>query len=187
MNRTLLCIFIMTLFISPVFAYEKDFIANEINAKKAVLPYINSDYNYESVLRLPVKLHINEEISTKDKNIYEGMKLKFTVANNLIYDGKTLLKSGDIINGKILSLITSGLNGIPYSISFGNFEIPDIPKKKLTDSYEKRGFSRTPFVLPLKWALTPLPPTGSLTNFIKGGHAKITPKDDIIIYYYPER
>ena len=41
-------------------------------------------------------------------------------------------------------------------------------------------------VYPIKWALTPIPGVGSLTNFILGGNAKITPKDKIIIYYYPE-
>ena len=40
-------------------------------------------------------------------------------------------------------------------------------------------------VLPIKWALTPIPFVGSFTNFIIGGNANISDKDTIILYYYP--
>ena len=38
----------------------------------------------------------------------------------------------------------------------------------------------------MKWALTILPPSGSLTNFIKGGHAKLKTNEVIELYYYPD-
>jgi len=161
----------------------------EKNYKKGGIkkPYINLNYNYFNTVKIPVELNITDKISTRDKDLYEGKTLNFKVQKSVYYKGKEVAKKGDIINGKVKYLITSGLNGIPYSIGLGGFELPDVAEGDLSDSYVKSGFSRTGFVLPLKWALTPLPPTGSLTNFIKGGHAKITPDDDIVIYYCPNR
>ena len=78
------------------------------------------------------------------------------------------------------------MNGIPASIIVGNFEVENIPKGQISDSFEIRGQDRSLWVYPLKWALTILPPTGSLTNFIKGGHAKLKENKTIQIYYYPE-
>ena len=51
--------------------------------------------------------------------------------------------------------------------------------------YEVFGQDRSLIVFPLKWALTILPPTGSLTNFIKGGHAKVKTNKTITLYYHP--
>ena len=78
------------------------------------------------------------------------------------------------------------MNGIPASIIFNIFDIEGINKNSLSDSYEASGQKRSLLVFPLKWALTPIPPTGSLTNFIKGGHARLKIKKPIVIYYYPE-
>ena len=50
---------------------------------------------------------------------------------------------------------------------------------------EKFGLDLSLLVFPIKWALTFLPPTGSLTNFILGGHASIKENKIIELYYYP--
>ena len=78
------------------------------------------------------------------------------------------------------------MNGFPAEIILGGFEIPGAKSSQLVDTYTKKGQNRCFIVYPIKWALTILPPTGSLTNLIKGGHAKIKAKDEIVIYYYPE-
>ena len=78
------------------------------------------------------------------------------------------------------------MNGIPASIIIGSFDIPNINPDKVTYYYEIIGQDRSLWVYPLKWALTILPPTGSLTNFIFGGHAKLSTKKKIKLYYYPE-
>ncbi len=65
------------------------------------------------------------------------------------------------------------MNGIPASIIFDDFKIDGITPGQVTDTLEVFGQDRTYFVFPLKWALTFLPPTGSLTNFIKGGHVRV--------------
>ena len=77
------------------------------------------------------------------------------------------------------------MNGFPAEIIIEDFEIPNIKNSKLLATYTKKGQNRCFFVYPLKWALTPIPGVGSLTNFIKGGHAKVKTTDIITVYYYP--
>ena len=77
------------------------------------------------------------------------------------------------------------MNGIPASIIFDNFKIQGISSSQLDESFEVFGQDRSLWVFPLKWALTPLPPTGSLTNFIKGGHVKVKRGKILTIYYHP--
>lgn len=165
-------------------AQAADFLADDI--KDAPIPYTNLNYNYESTFCIPIVLQISNAISTKDKNLYEGMPLKFTVAKTVFCRHKVILRQGDVVFGKVKYIISSGLNGIPYSIVVDDFAFKNLDPNKIKSEYQKDGFNRTYLVLPLKWSLTFLPPTGSLTNFIKGGHSKITPKDKITLYYFPD-
>jgi hypothetical protein len=117
--------------------------------------------------------------------IYEGQKIKFRVMNTVKYEGKYIVKIGDIIPARIENIITSGMNGFPAEITVGHFEIPNVSEGQLEDEYNAKGVNRCYWVYPLKWLMTPLYPSGSLTNFIKGGHAKVKTSDIITIYYYP--
>ncbi|MCD8024235.1 MAG: hypothetical protein LUE64_01730 [Candidatus Gastranaerophilales bacterium] len=199
MNRFLFLLFI--LFAAPVFAQEVDSAFNSQNMdtqtasiKKtdnmelltdemlnAPLPYVHTNYDYTSTKAMPIVLQITEKISTRDKTLYEGKKLYFNIV-----DAPHFINRRQKIEGRINMITSSGMNGVPYTIIVNDFNIPEIPKEKLKGEYQKSGLNMTWFVLPLKWALTPIPPTGSLTNFILGGHAKITPKDRITLWYYPE-
>ena len=78
------------------------------------------------------------------------------------------------------------MNGIPASVILGDFEMENISKGQFSNSIEVFGQDRSLIVFPLKWALTILPPSGSLTNFIMGGHVKIKEKKILTVYYYPE-
>ena len=114
------------------------------------------------------------------------MKLEFVSDRNIYDKGELILKKGDIVEGKLKFIVKSGMNGIPYSLTVGDFKIKGISENALVDEYYKQGWDRGYIVYPLKWALTFLPPTGSLTNVIKGGHSKISTKDEIVINYFPE-
>lgn len=147
-------------------------------------PSTYTNYNFESTEKIPIKLKITEDIKS-EKDVYEGQIVKFKVVKNVVYKNKILLQRGDIVPAKVGVIISTGMNGIPASIIFKDFQIKTLSKGQLSDTYEVFGQDRSLFVFPLKWALTPLPPTGSLTNFIKGGHVKLTTKEQITIYYYP--
>lgn len=142
------------------------------------------NYDYSSTLSIPIQLNITEEVSTK-YGLQEGQTAKFKVINDVVYNGETIVKKGDIINGKIETVITSGMNGFPAEIIVDNFEIPNIKQTQLISTYTKKGQNRCLWVYPLKWSLTLIPFVGSLTNLIMGGHATIKTSDIITIYYYP--
>ena len=147
-------------------------------------PIVNTNYNYESTAVIPVRLTIVEPINT-EKEVYEGQKVNFKLSRHVIYKGKIIAKRDTIVPARVSTIITSGMNGIPASIVFDNFEIPNIKPNQLTNSYEVFGQDRSLIVYPIKWMLTILPPTGSLTNFIKGGHAKVKTNREIVLYYHP--
>lgn len=149
------------------------------------LPVFSLPYDFSSTKCIPLSFTITKAISTKKPPV-EGDTVSFRSIKTVRYKGKLVLKKDDIVSAKIGTVITSGMNGFPAEIIIDNFEIPNVPSSKLVDTYSKTGQNRSLWVFPLKWALTWLPPTGSLTNFIKGGHAKIKPGEIITIYYYPE-
>ena len=107
------------------------------------------------------------------------------IKSNRFYN-KIILNAGEVIPARIENVITSGMNGFPAEIIVDNFEISNINKTQLLSTYTKKGTNRCFWVYPLKWALTPIPFVGSLTNFIKGGHAKIKKSDIVTLYYFPE-
>lgn len=148
-------------------------------------PVINENYNYESTERIPVKLKIMKPIKS-EAEVYEGQYIDFKVVRDVLYNNKVLVRRGTIVPAKVSVIITPGMNGIPASIIFNDFDIEGVSKTQVSSSYEVTGQNRSLLVFPLKWALTILPPTGSLTNFIMGGHAKIKPKKHITLYIYPK-
>ena len=149
-------------------------------AESEVLPY-----DYSSVYSIPIKLSITKAISTKER-LVEGQDIQFVVKYDVRNKGKVILHSGDVVNAKIETVIKSGMNGFPAEIIIDGFEISNIENSKLLCTYTKAGQNRSLLVYPLKWALTPIPFAGTVTNFIKGGHAKIKPDETVVIYYFPE-
>lgn len=154
-----------------------------------LIPYTNAhaelDYNYQSTRSIPIKLSITENFSTKEP-LNEGDKLKFHIKEDVYNNNNKILSAGTVIEAKISTIITSGMNGFPAEIIIDNFEIPGIKSSQLMEIYVKKGKNKCFWVYPLKWALTPIPFVGSLTNLIKGGNAVITTKDVITIQYYPD-
>lgn len=152
--------------------------------KQLEKPIPHLKYNYQDTTQIPIKLSITNDIPS-EADVYEGQTIKFRVKSDVIYKGETVIKQGTIVPARVETIIVSGMNGIPASVIVGSFKFKDIPAGQITNTYEFFGQDRSLWVFPLKWALTPLPPTGSLTNFIKGGHAKLDKDDTITIYYYP--
>lgn len=183
MNRIIILLLFLMCFSNVVEAMTDEIADGLPRAVKQ--PVVYDGYNFEQTVKIPVKLKILENIKS-EYDIYEGQYVEFKVAKDVVYNEKVVIKRGTPTLARVSTIITSGMNGIPASIIFNDFDIEGIKKTQLSDSYEVFGRDRSLLVFPLKWALTPLPPTGSLTNFIKGGHAKVKIKKPITIYYYPE-
>ena len=184
MNK-FLGIFITMFLCLPSFAtIVEDEVAAALSTKQPKVE-VYKNYNFESTEKVPISLKIIEPIK-KETEVYEGQKIDFKVAKDVLYNGNVLLKRGTPVQAKVSVIITPGMNGIPASIIFSDFMIDGLIQPRLSQDYEITGQDRSWLVFPLKWALTVLPPTGSLTNFIMGGHAKINYKKQVTIYYYPD-
>ena len=148
------------------------------------LPAANPLCNFESTARVAIVMRPMQTI--RSKNGINGTTVSLRVKEDVFYKNKLLVPRGTEAIARVETVATQGMNGIPAMIVLDRFEIPGLDSAKMKSSYIKKGLNLTYIVLPVKWALTILPPTGSLTNFIVGGPAKISPKNDVTIYYYPE-
>ena len=177
MNK-FLGIFITMFLCLPSFAtIVEDEVAAALSTKQPKVE-VYKNYNFESTEKVPISLKIIEPIK-KETEVYEGQKIDFKVAKDVLYNGNVLLKRGTPVQAKVSVIITPGMNGIPASIIFSDFKVDGLAQARFSQDYEIFGQDRSWLVFPLKWALTVLPPTGSLTNFIMGGHAKINYKKQI--------
>lgn len=161
----------------------QDEFANE-TLENAMPAYTHTKYDYTNTDVVPIKLCIAKDINS-EAELYEGQVVEFRALRHATYKNKIIIKRGQIVPAKVKLIITSGMNGIPASIIFEDFKINGVEPEQLSDTYEVFGQDRSLIVFPLKWLLTILPPSGSLTNFIKGGHAKLKTNKTITIYYHP--
>lgn len=187
-NKFLLAIAVSFSIITAVYSEEfvTDFLADEYTAGKVFeKPQVLRGYDFTDTDFVAIELNSLKTLSTRDKTLHDTQEVELMVAADVYYKDQVIVKKGEIVSAKIETIIPSGMNGIPYYIYLGDFKFENLKSSKLLCHYSKGGVNRMYWVLPLKWSLTFLPPTGSLTNFIKGGHAKITAKDSITVYYFP--
>ncbi len=163
---------------------QDELVETTLKNKELKNPYQPYKYNYEDLKRIPIELRVMVSIKS-EKDIEEGERIVFLACHNVYEHGHKILQKNDKVYAKVETIINSGMNGIPASIIFSDFQFENIDSAKVTDTYEVYGQDRSLWVFPLKWALTFLPPTGSLTNFIKGGHAKLKDNETIEVYYHP--
>ena len=166
------------------FALEDD-LANGLQSIQIEKPQPHTEYNYESFEKVAIHLRIAEKLTTKNTDIYDNQPISLYVTDNVKYKGKTIIHRGVKFSANVSAYMSRGMNGIPATIILENFRAKELDSNKLKGIYIAKGFNLTPLVLPIKWILTPFPGVGSLTNFIVGGNATISPDDEIIIYYYP--
>ena len=142
------------------------------------------DYDFSNTEFIPIKMTVLEKISSNDE-IYEGQEVKLKVRNNVFCHHCLQIKKGTIATARIETIVTKGMNGFPAEIILNNFKIEGIESSHLMGEYIKTGKNWALMVYPIKWALTPIPFVGSLTNLIKGGEAHIKTDELIVVKYYP--
>lgn len=177
----IICLFLCSSYASAII---NDPIADELKNQSLEPPDAHLIYNYQDTTKIPIKLSLTTPI--KDENdVYDGQNVAFRVLNNVVYEGNLIIKRGTIISARVQTTISSGMNGIPAYIVFDDFKFEGVAPGKISGVVQAAGLDRSLWVFPLKWALTPLPPTGSLTNFIKGGHVKVKNDAVFVLYYHP--
>ena len=148
MNKFFILLFFILITFLPVKALEIDEIADrlDINVSK---PEVYTKYNYESTIKIPVKLRVLKAIYSEN-DVYENQIIMFRTTKNVIHNGELLIPRSTIITAKINTIITSGMNGIPASIILSDFSSRNIESGKFSNSYEIFGQDRSLFVFPLK-------------------------------------
>lgn len=141
-------------------------------------------YDYSDTFSIPVRLSVVNEISTSG-GLIEGEEIKLKLKNDIYYKHKIIARRNDVATAKIETYITKGMNGFPAEIILDRFKINGIKDSQLLGTYTKSGKNFAPLVYPIKWALTPIPLAGTVTNLITGTNATIRPEDEIVIYYFP--
>ena len=185
MNKILLIFTLLLLsFCQAQSIIQDDFIIETLSNKNLEKPNTNINYNYLSTEKIAIPLKITKTVKS-EKDLFEGQILEFKVTKTITKRGKIITRKDQIAKARVETIVKNGMNGIPASIVLGNFKIEGLDENKLSTNYEKFGADLSLIVFPLKWALTILPPTGSLTNFIKGGHAKLKENKEFEVYYYP--
>lgn len=150
------------------------------------VPANGAAYDFSDTTCVKIPLRISEKITTALKNkSYEGQKLKFIVDEDVYFNNKILVSKGTEVSARIEIMTTRGFAGVPGEIFITDFEIPDLDSRKIIEPVSRRGFSTTTLIMPVKWALTPFPPLGSITNVAVGFNASLTPKKRIYVEYYP--
>lgn len=182
MNKLIVIFFLtISIFIQGANAIEDEFVL-DLKPQEEIKKI---NYNFEDTKRIQIDIKILNPIKS-EKELYESQKIDFIIDNNIFYKKKLLVKKGTKAQASVNTIITAGMNGIPASVILSDFKIENLKDENLSPSLEIFGQDRSLLVFPLKWVLTILPPTGSLTNFIKGGKLKIKANKIYTIYYYPE-
>lgn len=180
----IISVLILSLSLNTSSAIENEVFLETVKEVSKTENFHELPYNYLSTKSIPIRLTVTKEISTEFP-VPEGSVIDLRVVHDVYDNNNLILKQGDIITGKVETIITSGMNGFPAEIILDDFNIPNVQSSKLISVYTKKGQNRCFWVYPLKWSLTLIPFVGSLTNLIMGGHARISPDDIITIYYFP--
>lgn len=131
--------------------------------------------DFEALNRIPMKLKILSEISTKS-DIFEGQKLVFTTTEDVVLTHKKVLPAGSRVFGTVETISQCEKSGIPANLIIGNFKIEYMPTVKINGQILKVGANRSVWVRPLY----------PLFFAVKGGQAKILPNEIFEVYYIPK-
>ncbi len=124
---------------------------------------------------IPVKLEALNEISTSNVNLQEGDEIALVVQQDVYNGSKLYIKRGAVASGVITSLVDNGFTCQEASIYAENFKVklPHGKVVKLKGIVYKKGRNHSLFTqfLPIAY------------EFIRGGEAKIIPKQDVFTLY----
>lgn len=147
----------------------------------------NLEYDIDPTRRIPVKLKVNQEFTTK-KNLEEGQKIEFKVAEDVKVGNKVFIPKNSMVVGRVETISLNEAFGVPSDIVIENFivKMPDNEEFFLENASLKRvGANRTIWLYPLVYCGCICFGAGLLFIPIRGGHAKLKIKDTYEVYYSP--
>ncbi len=127
---------------------------------------------------IPVRICIREKFSTKQKR-EEGQIIEFETLDEVKIKNK-IYPAGTVVKARIENISMNSTWGAPADFIIGNFSLDEKP---LFGEVTKIGANRAIWLHPLAVAAAPLFGTGIWLMFIRGGHAKIKPKEVFTVYF----
>ncbi len=159
--------------VTPKINYRDYFVENSLKDCKITV-YKQKKYDFQNINHIYVKVHSAGIISTKTP-MNAGDGVNFVVSEDVIKDGKILVKKGEKVTARIETISDSGEYGVAADIIIGNFKIGKIP---LLGELTKEGFTHAYWVIPVSNAAGFFIPFSNYAfKFIHGGHAKIKPSE----------
>lgn len=153
---------------------QRDYFAEQSLKNIKLIVYKRKEYNFQNVNHLYVKIHSANVISTKNP-INAGDEVLFIVSEDVIKNGKLLVRKGQKVSARVETISESGTYGVAADIILGNFKIDKIC---LEGEVRKEGFTHTYWVIPVSQAAGFfIPFSNHLFRFVHGGHAKIKPDE----------
>lgn len=143
-------------------------------------------FDFESIKRIPVKISILQNISTK-KNLKEGQRLNFKVVHDIVLDKNIELKKDTIITAKLETISLNQAFGVPADIVIDNFKtVSGQQEINFEGNIHKIGANRSLWVYPVGY-ITGIMffGAGFLLFTVRGGHAKLNAKKIYEVYYCP--
>lgn len=137
-----------------------------------IKPYTKRKYIITEEFRPSILVRISKPFTTKTKP-EEGSYLEFVTVKELEYNGK-IYPAGTIVKGRIETVSQNAMNGDPANVVIGSFDIRGEP---LYGEISKTGADRMLWLKPLSFAVGFFGVPGILLMFVRGGHAKIKPKE----------
>lgn len=151
--------------------------------------YIKCNVDYDA-LKIPVKEHnilsenesdivlrIKEKVSTKQR-LEEGEKLDFVLTNDVKIKNK-LYKKGTTVTARVETVSMNKSYGVPADLIVGNFKINEV---NIPGEIKKTGANRSLWVYPCGYVGIIFFGAGLLLFPIRGGHAKINPRESFTLY-----
>lgn len=164
----------LTTSITPKEIKIHDYFAEQSLKNCKPFVYKQKKYDFQNVNHLFVKVNSTKIISTKTP-MNVGDEVFFVVSKDVNYNGKIIIKQGQIVSARVETISESGTYGVAADIILGNFKIGDL---SLEGEIKKEGFTHTYWVIPVSQAAGFfIPFSNHLFRFVHGGHAKIKPKE----------
>lgn len=176
--------------VRPVFGVGliEDYVAREsFRGQKLVRPVykvriVSEDSRSEKIVVTPLST-----IRTGRGNFNRvGDKIRFRVKDDVLVDGKLLLKKGAIVDAIVGGFVARSAVGTPAEITVERFVSRDVYGNEIEffGDINKKGLDLTPLIAFAAYGANMFMfGLGYAVLMIPGGQAKITPKQEFAIYY----
>ena len=156
-------------YFSPIALTKDDFADLTLSQYKnqKFITYVPVDFT--KLEKITLKISPTNYITTRNKNLKEGEKIEFILAQDLNLNNK-FYKKGTKLNARIENISLNRAYGFPAQLEVGEFSINNT---KLDGFLVQKGANRALWVLPSAYIGNLFFGAGLLIYPIRGGHAKL--------------